>query len=74
MEIIKKYTAIQLGEKTIDDTQIPTFEYGAIDGSYYSREYPKIEFDSEEEAIQYAYNTTKYAKWLIVPIIKFDNF
>lgn len=74
MKVIKKYTAIKLGEKTIDDTQIPTFEYGDIEVSYYSKEYPKKEFDSEGEAIQYAYDSGKYENWLIVPIIKFDNF
>jgi len=36
--------------------------------------YPEEEFDTEEEAISYAFKLDKWATWLIVPIVKFDNF
>lgn len=74
MKIIRKYTAIRIFETTVDHIQIPKFEYDQITGPYYSEEYPKIEFDSEDDAITYAHKNGKYHKWMIVPIIKFDNF
>jgi hypothetical protein len=71
MEVTKKYTAIKLGSKTINDDIEPTFSFGGITGPHYDRQYPEEEFDSEEEAIRYAYNTDEYARWMIVPIVKF---
>ena len=46
--------------------------YETIEGTSYSPDYPEEEFDTEDEAIEYAYKKSKYSKWLIVPIIKFD--
>lgn len=74
MELIKKYTALQLKTDTINKTVSAKLEYGNIEGPYYSLEHPEEEFDTEQDAIDYAYKTNMYAKWLIVPIIKFSMF
>ena len=74
MKILKKYTAIKLSTKTEDEKVKVSLSYGNITGPYYSKTYPEEQFDTEEEAIQYAYNIDPWAKWLILPIIIFDNF
>lgn len=73
MKVIKKYTAIQLGTQTINDEVKVVLSYGEITGPYYSEVYPEEEFDTEEEAIEYAYKQFKYGRWIIIPIIQFDN-
>ena len=45
-----------------------------IDEPYYNMTYPKEEFDTKEDVIEYSYKADKYARWMIVPIITFDNF
>jgi hypothetical protein len=74
MTIIKKYTAIQLKTETVNDDVNIKLTYGEITGPYYSRNSPDEEFDTEEEAIKYAFKTNKWANWLILPVIKFDNY
>ena len=74
MKIIKKYTAIQLRTENVDDKVNLKLTYGDITGPYYSLDYPEEEFDTEEEATEYAYKTNQWISWLIIPIIKFDNF
>jgi hypothetical protein len=74
MKIIKKYTAIKVGTETVGDELNVKLSYGKITGPYYSKYYPTEEFDTEDEAIKYACNTDKWCSWLIVPIIRFDNF
>jgi len=74
MKPIKRYTAIRLLRRTVDDTVEPKLIYGEIGGPYYSREYPTELFDTEEEAVDYAYKTDKWGNWLILPVISFDNF
>lgn len=75
MQIIKKFTAIRVYETrdTDKDVSYPTFTYGSITGPYYSLTYPETEFDTEEEAIKYAYESGKYTTWMIVPIIRFSD-
>lgn len=73
MEIIKKYTAIQVNSKKINDNVIVEFEYGRISGPYYDETRPVTEFNTEEEAIEWAYTENEYANWLIVPIINFKT-
>lgn len=73
MKIIKKYTAIQLSTKTVNDNIDIELSYGHIDGPYYDRIYPQEEFDTEEEALEYAYEKDKYIRWLIVPLIRFEH-
>lgn len=76
MELVKfkrKYTAIQVGSREINRTIEPTFKYGDIRGPYYSQEHPEEEFDTEMAAISWAHKENQYARWMIVPIITFDN-
>jgi hypothetical protein len=74
MKIVKKYTAMQIGTQTINDTVKVNFEYGDIEGPYYDQTHPQEEFDTEEEAIKWAYEQNKWSRWMIVPIVKFDNY
>jgi len=74
MKVIKRYTAIQIGSQTINDTVSPVLSYGDIEGPYYSQKHPEQEFDTEDEAISYAYDKAKYSTWLIAPVVSFDNF
>lgn len=73
MKIIKKYTAMQIGTQIVDDTVEVSLEYGEISGPYYSRDYPEEEFDTEEDAIKYAYKQSKYSRWLIIPMVSFED-
>ena len=73
METIKKFTAIQVGSKKINRTIKPTFEYGVVSGPYYDEQHPKEEFDTEEEAIEWAYNENPFGRWMILPIITFKT-
>lgn len=72
MEYEKKFTAIQIGTHTINNSVAIDLSYGDIEGPYYDQDYPEEEFDTEDEAIKYAYNKSEFSKWLIVPIIKFN--
>ncbi len=73
MKIIKKYTVIQLQTQNIDNEVKIELTYGTKTGSHYNLQYPKEEHDSEEEAIEWAYNNYKYATYLILPIIRFED-
>jgi hypothetical protein len=68
MKIIKKYTAIQVRTTEVDQRVNVNLTYGEIGGPYYFRKYPETEFDTEEDAIKYAYEINKYETWLIVPV------
>lgn len=74
MKIVKRYTAIQLGTETVNDKVNVKLSYGEITGPYYSTTNPEEEFDSEEEAIEYAYKIYKWGRWIVIPIIRFNNF
>ena len=74
MKVIKKYTAIQVHTTTVDDNVNVKLTYGQIKGPYYSQEHPQEIFDTEEEAIEYAYKKEPWGKWLILPFVCFDNF
>ena len=67
----KKYTAIQLGTNTIDNNVNIQLSFGEIAGPYYNQEYPTEEFNTEQEAVEHAYNYNKYGRWLIIPLISF---
>jgi hypothetical protein len=73
MKVERKYTAMQVGTKNVNDTVKVSLEYGEITGPYYSQEHPEEVFDTEEEAINYAYKHCKYSRWMIVPIVTFDD-
>lgn len=70
-EIIKKFTAIKIKSVNVNSLVNVDLSFGEIEGPYYSQEYPQTEFDSEEEAIKYAFKKDRYATWMIVPIIRF---
>jgi len=77
MKVIKKYTAIMLHTKTVNyfvDLDLTYGEITGLNGDYYDREVPQEEFDTEQEAIEYAYKMDSYSKWLILPVVRFDNF
>lgn len=74
MKIIRKYTAIQLTTKNVDDSVDIKLSFGEVTGPYYSTTHPTEEFETEEEAIEYAYKQDRWNRWLIIPIIKFNNF
>ncbi len=74
MKVVRKYTAVMIHTKTVDDEVNLEMSYGRITGPYYDREHPKELFNTEDEAIKHAYSTDNWATWLIVPVIKFDNF
>lgn len=74
MRIIKKYTAIEITTKNVDDEILVKLKYGHITGPYYSRDTPEEEFDTEEEAIHHAHKTNEWGRCLIVPVVRFDNF
>lgn len=72
MKVIRRYTIMQLGTTICDDAVDVSLHYGEISGPCYSRIYPQEEFDTEEEAIKYAYDKNKFSNWIIVPLITFD--
>ena len=74
MKVIRKFTAIQLETECINDNVNAKLCFGKLDGPHYNVTHPKEEFDTEEEAIEYSYKYDKYARWMIVPIIRFDNY
>ncbi len=72
MKIIKKFTAIQLDTQTVDRNINIMLSFGRIAGPYYDEIRPTEEFDTEDEAIEYAYNFNKYGRWLILPVVRFE--
>jgi hypothetical protein len=74
MKIIKKFTAVQISTKKVDNTVVPDFEYGKITGPYYDVTTPKTQFDTEQEAIEWAHKEDSFADWLILPLISFENY
>ena len=73
MKIVKKFTAIKISETIVDETSKPDLEFGQICGPHYDRQYPETVFDTEDKAIEFAFNEDEYSNWMIVPIIKFVN-
>jgi len=74
MKLIKKFTAIHLGTTVTNDEVLVRLSFGTIEGPYYSRESPDEEFGTEEEAVEYAFKESPYGRWLILPIVRFDNY
>lgn len=71
MKIVKKFTAIQISDSNNDDTIVPKLKYAH---KSYLYDYVETTFDTEEDAIKWAYETDEYAQWLIIPKISFNNF
>jgi len=72
MTVIKKYAAITLRSTRIDNEVKVDLSYGGYAMYYPHEESPEEEFDTEQEAIEYAYEKGQYLKWLIVPVIRFE--
>lgn len=73
MKITKKFTAIQINTNKINNTIKVDLEYGDIQGPYYAQIRPETEFNTEEEALGWAYKENEFATWLIIPIIRFNT-
>ena len=74
MKVEKKYTAMQIGRRQVNSTIEVSLSHGDIQGSYYNETHPKETFETEEEAIEWAYEHCKYSRWMIVPIVEFNAF
>ena len=68
MKVIKKFTAVKLNTEIVNDFVKIVLNYGDKD------DWCQRVYDTEQEAIDAAYKNSKYAEWLILPIIRFDNF
>ncbi len=73
MEIIKKFTAVQISSKKVNDDVVVELEYGRISGPYYDVTEPITEFETEQGAIEWAYKENEYGDWLILPKISFKR-
>lgn len=71
--MIKKYAAIQVDTKTVDDEVNISLKLGDITGPYYNRDYPEFTHDTEQQAMDWAKKESTYADWLIVPVINFRD-
>ena len=63
MKILKTYTAIKISaieDKNLEQVKVKLI-YGDITGPYYNQIYPEDEFDTEQEALEYAYKFDKKA-------------
>jgi hypothetical protein len=68
MKVNKKYTAIQISSEFNNDEMNIKLSYGSA-----KVDYPKVVFDTEEEAIEWAYKRNRYGRWIICPQITFDD-
>lgn len=68
MKVIKRFTPVVLDTTTINGNSKPDLVYGSVN----DYKNPKQIFDTEEEAIKYAYSINKYDNWIILPVISFD--
>jgi hypothetical protein len=73
MKVIKKYTAMMLTQDTKNREVSVQLGLGYISGPHYDENHPKIEHDTEDDAISYAYETDRHATWAIIPIINFES-
>jgi hypothetical protein len=76
MEIVRKFTALRINESQSETSSfsydlIPNLSFG--NRSEISGGVVEIEHDTEEQAIEYAYNQSRYSTWIIVPIIRFKH-
>lgn len=65
MIIIKKFTALKIETDVINGELKASFIHGET--------IPDTEFNSEEEAAEYAFKQSPHGTWLIIPIIRFKN-
>lgn len=77
MKTIRKYVALEIRKGKEESSSfshhiIPNLSMGyesEIAGGKVT-----TTFDSEEAAMEYAYEQDKYGEWLILPKISFDNY
>jgi hypothetical protein len=63
MKVIKKYKILE-------------YHTTEIDGNVYAKleDYDRFtSFNTEEEAIEWAYTNYKWTTWIVLPVITFDN-
>jgi len=72
MQVNRKYTAIAFDTEVEDGSIMPSY---LCHGFHQSFRYDliKTEFNTEDEAIKYAYNMFPKSKWMIIPIVSFDE-
>lgn len=66
----KTFIALQVDTGNTDDTITAYLKVGEVEGPYYNRTYPEEEFDTEEEALEWAMTHNEYARWIILPTYK----
>jgi hypothetical protein len=78
MEINKTFVAFKLNE---EKEKLSSFSHKKISQLIYGEyseigesELIKTGFETEQAALEYAYKMDKYADWLILPKISFNNF
>lgn len=78
MKIIKTYVALEMhcySDQVATFTKRSCVDLSHGEESEIGESSPiKEEFATEEEAIEYAHKSNKYASWLILPKISFDNY
>lgn len=73
MKQIKKFIPVQLRENYTADTIKADLCYGSIMYHLGKTNIYREEFFTENEAIQHAYEANRWAEWVILPIVRFDN-
>jgi hypothetical protein len=71
MKIIRKYLLVEKKITIIDDEQFINFSLGEGSGPW--RHHPEYLFDKKEEAIQEAYNRSKYGSYVILEHITCES-
>lgn len=73
MSIVKSFHLLEVNEKRIDNEKTIKLSYGSVNDWEHSYRSQTV-FNTEQEAIEYAYKENKYADWVILPVISFHNF
>ena len=68
-EILKKFILVKINTKNINNSAlVGELYFGSISGYYDSLDYPKFEFDTEEDALNYIKKNKLYGNWTILPV------
>ena len=68
------YTAVKVGTyRTEHDIKLFMKDVGRVEGPYYNEIYPETEFQTEEDALRWAYTSDPYADWTIIKRYTFDR-
>lgn len=74
MKYKKQYCAVHLETVQSNDKFDVNLSFGRDSGGYNGYSSPAQWFDSEQEAIEFAYSENKWQDWSILTRISFDNF